>query len=142
MALFRARYDGICAGCRKPFQKKMLIWAEKGRPPVHPHCKGALEKPPSAAVVESSKKRLDRLIQEHRWLLDNPKPNFDEQIAAMGGPRRTELLENSSDEELRWHNQQYAADLEKWLSTQPEFKAKRDAALAEWEQRRHQEQGK
>jgi hypothetical protein len=60
----------------------------------------------------------------------------------MGGPRRTELLENSSDEELRWHNQQYAADLEKWLSTQPEFRAKRDAALAEWEQRRHQEQGK
>jgi hypothetical protein len=98
MALFRARYDGICAGCRKPFQKKMLIWAEKGRPPVHPHCKGALEKPPSAAVVESFLARLD--------------------------------------EELRWHNQQYAADLEKWLSTQPEFRAKRDAALAEWEQRR------
>lgn len=142
MALFKARYGGICGVCRLPFSPSLLIWAEKGKPPVHAQCKGKAPKVPTdtqAALSEAeSKRRFDKLAARYLWMRRNPRPDLEYEIAQMGGPRRAEIAE-PTDEERRWHDQQYQKVLELWLAIHPEIKAKRDAALAEWERRKKEQ---
>lgn len=143
MGLFRAKYEGVCNVCKRKFSQGGLIFAERGKPPMHAQCKGRAPKEAadpgvSAAQVEAERRKLDRLPALQRWLSENPRPDFDEEIGRRGGPLKPEFIEGSTDEEWRWYQATYQTQLQEWLRANPELAAQREAALATWETRRRE----
>lgn len=140
MGLFKAKYKGVCWVCKQTFSAGMLIHADKGAPPVHAHCKGKppAEGAPSPKVVAESKRNLSKVIDRHRWLQENPRPDFDEEIGKRGGPLKPHFAEGTTDEEWRWYQATYQTQLQEWLRANPELASQREAALATWETRRRE----
>ena len=143
MGLFRAKYEGVCSVCKRKFSQGGLIFAERGKPPTHAQCKGRAPKEAadpgiSAAQVEAERKNLNRVLAQRRWLAENPRPDFDEEIGKRGGPVKPQYVEGTTDEEWRWYQATYQTQLQEWLRANPELAAQREAALATWETRRRE----
>lgn len=143
MGLFKAKYEGTCAVCKRKFSAGSLIFAERGKPPTHAQCKGRAPKEVadpgiSPAQVEAERQNLNRLLAQHRWMQENPRPDFDEEIGRMGGPQKLHFVEGTTDEEWRWYQATYQTQLQEWLRANPETAAQRETALADWETRRQQ----